>query len=97
MVVSNTSPLVYLAALGDFELLRDLFSKIVIPRAVFREIAAGGADLPIARSVQGAMASWLSVKDVATAAETERFLKAGLHPGESEAIVLAVELGRKPC
>jgi predicted nucleic acid-binding protein len=43
------------------------------------------------------MASWLSVKDVATAAETERFLKAGLHPGESEAIVLAVELGRKPC
>jgi predicted nucleic acid-binding protein len=93
LVVSNTSPLVYLAALGDFELLRDLFSKIVIPRAVFREIAAGGADLPIARSVQGAMASWLSVKDVATAAETERFLKAGLHPGESEAIVLAVELG----
>ena len=39
------------------------------------------------------MASWLSVKDIATGTEAERFLKAGLHPGESEAIVLAVELG----
>jgi predicted nucleic acid-binding protein len=53
----------YLAALGDFEVLRDLFGKIVIPRAVFREIAVGGAGLPVAHSVQGAMASWLSVKD----------------------------------
>ena len=93
MVVSNTSPLVYLAALGDFELLRDLFGKIAIPQAVLREIAAGGAGLPVARSVQEAAASWLSVKDIATGTEAERFLKAGLHPGESEAIVLAVELG----
>jgi predicted nucleic acid-binding protein len=93
LVVSNTSPLVYLAALGDFELLRDLFGKIAIPQAVLREIAAGGAGLPVARSVQEAAASWLSVKDVATTTEAERLLKAGLHPGESEAIVLAVELG----
>ena len=93
MVVSNTSPLLYLAALGDFELLRDLFSKIVIPRAVFREIAAGGADLPIARSVQGAMASWLSVQDIANTFEADRLRLAGLHPGESDAIVLAAELG----
>ena len=92
MVVSNTSPLVYLAELGDFEVLRDLFGKIVIPRTVFREIAVGGAGLPVAHSVQGAMASWLSVKDVANTTETERFLQAGLHPGESEAIVLAAEL-----
>ena len=82
----------YLAALGDFEVLRDLFGKIVIPRTVFREIAVGGAGLPVAHSVQGAMASWLSVKDVANTTETERFLQAGLHPGESEAIVLAAEL-----
>ncbi|MCC6366314.1 MAG: UPF0175 family protein [Bryobacterales bacterium] len=38
LVVSNTTPLVYLAALGDFTLLRDLFTEIAIPREVFREI-----------------------------------------------------------
>ena len=38
------------------------------------------------------MASWLSVKEVANTTETERFLQAGLHPCESEAIVLAAEL-----
>lgn len=73
-------------------MLRALFGKIVIPRAVFREIAVGGAGLPVAHSVQGAMASWLSVKEVANTTETERFLQAGLHPCESEAIVLAAEL-----
>jgi hypothetical protein len=31
---------VYLAALGDFELLRHLFGKIAIPQAVFEEVVA---------------------------------------------------------
>ena len=93
MVVSNTSPLVYLAALGDFELLRDLFGKIAIPQAVFEEVAVGGARLPVAHSVQGAMASWLSVQAIENTSESDRLRLAGLHPGESEAIVLATELG----
>jgi predicted nucleic acid-binding protein len=42
---------VYLAALGDFELLRHLFGKIAIPQAVFEEVAVGGARLPVAHSV----------------------------------------------
>ena len=93
MVVSNTSPLVYLAALGDFELLRALFGEIAIPQAVFGEVAAGGAHLPVAHSVQVAMASWLSVREIANTLEADRFRLAGLHPGESDAIVLAAELG----
>jgi predicted nucleic acid-binding protein len=64
LVVSNTSPLVYLAALGDFTLLHELFSEIVIPRAVFHEIAIGGAGLPAAAAVQEASVSWLTVKEV---------------------------------
>jgi hypothetical protein len=50
LVVSNTSPLVYLAALGDFTLLHELFSEIVIPRAVYHEIAIGGAGHAILRA-----------------------------------------------
>ena len=83
----------YLAALSDFELLRTLFGKIAIPQAVFGEVAVGGAHLPVAYSVQGAMASWLSVQDIANTFEADRLRLAGLHPGESDAIVLAAELG----
>jgi len=92
LVVSNTSPLVYLAALGDLALLPDLFSRIVIPRAVFQEIAVGGASLPVARAVQGALSSWLSVTDIVSTSRAKGFQHAGLHAGESEAIVLATEV-----
>jgi predicted nucleic acid-binding protein len=92
LVVSNTSPLVYLAALGDFDFLRELFSQIAIPQAVHREIAAGGVNLPVARAVEAATASWLSLINVTDISEAGRLQETGLHPGESEAIVLATEL-----
>jgi len=79
LVVSNTSPLVYLAALGDFVLLRDLFAEIVIPGAVLQEIKAGGAGLPVAYAVETAMASWLSARDVTDVAEASRLRQSGLH------------------
>ena len=93
MVVSNTTPLVYLAALGDFDLLRTLFEHIAIPQAVFRESTVGGKGLPVDQCVRGALSSWISVKDVVNSAEVQLLLSGGLHPGESEAIVLASELG----
>jgi len=64
LIVSNTSPLVYLAALDDFEFLQELFSQVAIPRAVHQEIAVGGINLPVARAVEDAIKSWLFVKDV---------------------------------
>lgn len=47
LVVSNSSPLIYLAALGDFELLPRLFGEIHIPRAVWTEIVEQGAGFPV--------------------------------------------------
>src|ERR1035441_2153132 len=82
MVASNSSPLVYLAALGDFELLRHLFGKIAILQAVFEEVVVGGAGFPVAHCVQGAMASWLSVQAIADTAEADRIRVAGLHRSE---------------
>lgn len=92
MVVSNTSPLVYLAALGDFPLLRRLFGEIVIPGAVLREITDAGSDLPVAQAVQTAMGSWLCVQEVRDSESATALRQAGLHTGESEAIVLAAQL-----
>jgi len=83
---------VYLAALGDFELLHHLFGEVAIPQAVFAEVVLGGAELPVAHSVTAAMASWLSVQGIANTSDADRLRKDGLHPGESEAIALAKEL-----
>src|ERR1035438_9735072 len=77
---------VYLAALGDFELLRHLFGSIAIPQAVFDEVVVGGAGLPVAHCVPGAMASWLFVHAIANTVEADRMREAGLHRGESDAI-----------
>ena len=46
-VVSDSSPLNYLALLRDFDLLRQIYGTIVIPPAVFREVVESGADYPV--------------------------------------------------
>ncbi len=39
-IVSNTTPLISLSAVGKIEILRDLFCEIIIPEAVYAEIKA---------------------------------------------------------
>jgi predicted nucleic acid-binding protein len=93
LVVSNTSPLVYLAALGDFTLLHELFSEIVIPRAVFHEIAIGGAGLPVAVAVKEASVSWLTVKEVGSASQADRLACIPARPRRSSSPLKSI-LGR---
>jgi len=45
-VVSNSGPLINLAKVGQFTLLRDLFQHITIPSAVFEEIVVRGGGQP---------------------------------------------------
>jgi predicted nucleic acid-binding protein len=59
-VVSNTSPLMYLITLDEHNLLRQLFSRIFIPQAVFGELCAPGAPL-IVRQVMSKTPFWISV------------------------------------
>ena len=42
-VVSNTSPINYLAIIGHAKLLQTLFNRIIIPRAVMEELTHSGA------------------------------------------------------
>ena len=46
IVVSNTSPIINLAAVGQLDLLRQLYGQIVIPQAVYVEIVGRGAGQP---------------------------------------------------
>lgn len=88
IVVSNTSPLTNLGAIGRLDLLQRLHGEIHIPRAVMEELRADQKLWPGAKEV--AAASWIvqhEVKDRNLVAALGR----QLGPGESEALTLAVE------
>ncbi|HMQ52734.1 MAG TPA: DUF3368 domain-containing protein [Anaerolineae bacterium] len=89
IVVSNTSPLTNLAAIGQFELLQRLFSEIYIPTIVESELLAGGNTWPGAIEVKNA--TWIQMKSVGNQPLVDA-LRLDLDRGESEAIALALEL-----
>jgi predicted nucleic acid-binding protein len=88
-VVSHTSPIINLAAIGQLALLQPLYSRLIIPQAVYQEIAVTGAGEPGAREVQAL--NWITRYTVADHALVSA-LSVELDPGEAEAIACAVEL-----
>lgn len=88
-VVSNTSPIVNLAAIGYVHLLRDLFGPVTIPEAVYREIVVAGAGRPGAEEVEAA--DWIVTRPVRSS-RLARAFEADVHTGEAEALALALDL-----
>ncbi len=89
IVVSNTSPLTNLAAIGQFDLLRRLYGRLHIAEAVWTELNAGGVQWPGCAHV--AAADWIerhSIHDQALLAVLQR----DLGRGEAETIALGLEL-----
>ena len=86
IVVSNTSPLLYLYQVGHLDLLRELYGRIRIPSAVRMELQAGakqGVAVPDASALE-----WIDEQVL-----TDRILLPAvvdLGPGEAEAIALAL-------
>ena len=93
LVVSNTSPIVNLAAIGQLSLLQQLYGRLFIPEEVFVEIVLRGAGQPGSAEVQ--TYSWFERRQVTNTSLLRRIIQQ--HPlldqGEAEAIVLALELG----
>ena len=52
IVVSNTSPISNLAAIGQLELLQQLYGNIIIPPAVYQELINSGDTDPATLAVQ---------------------------------------------
>ena len=92
-VVSDSSPLNYLALLSDFDLLRQIYRSVVIPPAVYREVVESGAAYPVGKAVQAALGDWISVAEAPRAADVAA-LRHNFHLdlGESEAILVAEAL-----
>ncbi|MDA0242512.1 MAG: DUF3368 domain-containing protein [Chloroflexi bacterium] len=89
IVVSNTSPLTNLAAIGQFALLHDLFGHLHVPTAVVHELAAGGKSWP--GSAEVASATWITTHPIQNQTVVDA-LRLDLDWGESEALALAIEL-----
>lgn len=79
-VVSNSSPLIALEQLGLLNLLEQIFSDIVVPPAVVKEVAPT-VTLP----------AWVKEQALSQAIGSQ-ILSASLGAGESEALSLALEL-----
>ncbi|MBW1796603.1 MAG: DUF3368 domain-containing protein [Deltaproteobacteria bacterium] len=89
IVVSDASPIIGLAAVKHLDLLRKLYTRVLIPDAVYQEITVAGSEEPGASEVQSL--DWIEARQV-----TQRMLvsalQADLAEGEAEAIALAIEL-----
>lgn len=86
IVVSDASPLIALSSVDRLDLLPLLFDMVIIPVAVHDEVICETS------KTIGELPSFIGVEPVA-AEFPVRFLKMNLHPGESEAIALALERG----
>ena len=89
-VISNTSPIVNLAIVGQLSLLRQQFGQIQIPSAVLGELRID-EDRPGSGIIQAAIADgWIQVQPTNQPSLT-RLLQQTLDDGEAEAIALALE------
>jgi uncharacterized protein len=89
IIVSNTSPIINLAAVGQLELLRSLYGTITIPQAVYYEIAVRGYKQAGATEIQ--TYHWVERHQVQDVALVKRLMQQ-LDAGEAEAIALAIEM-----
>jgi uncharacterized protein len=91
LVVSNTSPIMNLAAVDMLDLLRLQFGEVLVPAAVIDELKLD-TDYPGTSEIRNAMNSgWLRQVNL----EEDRVamaLKRELDNGEAEAIALALQL-----
>ena len=89
IVVSNTSPIINLAAVGQLGLLRQLYSRVIIPQAVYHETVVVGAGQP--GVIEVTTFDWIETRRATNEAAVAS-LQLELHEGGAEAIALTLEL-----
>jgi len=86
VIISNASPLIVLLKINKLSILKKLFEKIVISKAVYKEITAKEHDKLIFDKLE-----WIEARSVRNI-EMTTLLEKLIDKGEAEAIVLAREL-----
>lgn len=90
-VVSDSSPIISCARAGKLHLIRNVYSKIIIPPAVYREIFIDGIGKPGDNELNADLSGWLEVRKPSLKSFIA-ILNHNFGDGESEAIALAKEL-----
>ena len=90
-IVSDSSPIISCARAGKLHLIRDVYSKIIIPPAVYREIVIDGSGKPGDSELNSGISVWLEIREPSLKSLVA-ILNRSLGEGESEAIALAKEL-----
>lgn len=88
-VISNTSPIINLAAIGQLDLLNKLFGNIYIPDEVYNEVCVIGQGQPGSTEVE--QFTWIHVEPITKSVNLVKALKLDVDAGEAEAIALSVE------
>ena len=91
IVVSNTTPLIGLASIQRFDLLREIFGELIIAQAVYDEAVVAGREVGGAKR-EVSTAIWIRTINVKDRLAVDVLLDE-LDIGEAETIVLARELG----
>lgn len=89
IVVSDTSPINNLAAIGALDLLKELYGTVVIPEAIYQELT--DPDFSVAGATEVQTLEWIQTQAVSNRVLIEA-LSSELDPGKSEAIALALEI-----
>ena len=90
IIVSDSGPIISFARAGRLDLLKQVTTELIIPDAVFEEIVVSGDDKPGAEEVKQGL--WIKRATLQDRSLLEN-MPSKLSRGESEAIVLAKELG----
>ena len=86
MIVSDASPLIVLLKTNNLFILKDLFEKIAVPTAVYKEITAKEQEKIIFDKID-----WIETRKIKNTQENV-LLEKLIDKGEAEAIILAKEL-----
>ncbi|MBD3229211.1 MAG: hypothetical protein GF329_13595 [Candidatus Lokiarchaeota archaeon] len=100
IVISDTSPIIYFAKIGQLQILKDLYSKIYVPDAVWEELV-----YPLSRhynkipkdikyALRAKEEGWIIIKNPETIKfyELALELSKNLGRGEAHAIALSLEI-----
>lgn len=91
-LISNATPLIYLAKADQLKILQNVIHLVLIPQSVYREVVVKGKNLgeKDAYRVDRAISQgWIIVQEVKDIYPVE----IPIHPGEAEVISLAKEMG----
>ena len=91
-VVADSSPLIYLSAISQFDLLRLYFSSVLIPNAVHEEVVRAGNEQHGASETQaGVEEGWITVVDPTNNPSIVFLLDQGMTPTDAHVVVLSQE------